>query len=129
MANRRDQISRWTRIICALALILVGFAHKPPQTVSTVPASEFAAYVLPDGTLPFLCDVANLDGDKGTMHDHDRCEACLLSASTLLPPPPSLPVPPLRLAETLLPQSPVSGPVTPFRLTSAPRGPPSFPHA
>ena len=129
MTNRKGQISRWTRIICALALILVGFAHKPPQAFTTVPASEFAAYVLPDGTLPFLCDVANLDGDKGPMHDHGRCEACLLSASTLLPPPPSLAVPPLRLAETLLPQSPKSALVTPFRLTSAPRGPPSISHA
>lgn len=129
MTNRGNEMGRLTRILCALALILVGFAHKPPHVVTTVPASEVAAYTLPDGTVPMLCDLANLADDD---HDHGpsqgplRCEACLLSASTLAPPPPGLAVPPLRLAGTFLPQDLDGGPATAFRLTAAPRGPPPF---
>lgn len=128
MTNRAGQISRIARIICALALILVGFAHQPPRIPTTVPASEMAAYVLPDGTLPVLCDLANLDDDDHS-HDPGRCEACVLSASTLLPPPPTLVIPTPRLAETLLPQDKAVDVANPFRLTAAPRGPPLFPHA
>lgn len=44
------------RTLCALALLLVGFAHKPPVLAnSQIPLREIAQYVLPDGTLPVLC--------------------------------------------------------------------------
>ncbi|MDR6821038.1 hypothetical protein J2X76_006238, partial [Neorhizobium sp. 2083] len=41
------------RAVCVLALLLVGFAHKPLNLdYHSIPASELAAYTLPDGTLP-----------------------------------------------------------------------------
>lgn len=127
MPNRKDQIGRLARIACALALLLIGFAHQPPRLHASVPSSEVAAYMLPDGTLPPLCDLALADDDDhGGLHDHGRCEACLLSASTLLPPPPALAFPPLRLAETLPLQNRAAGPAMVFRLTAAPRGPPAL---
>ncbi|MBR0555947.1 hypothetical protein J5J10_09680 [Ciceribacter sp. L1K23] len=74
------------RILCAIALLFVGLAHKTPVIASqSISTAELAQYVLPDGTIPVLC----LD-DEGTPHGHDvgtGCDACLLSASILLPAP------------------------------------------
>ncbi len=77
------------RIICALALLFVGFAHKPPVTDSySIPPTEVAQYILPDGTLPVLC-LPSQDGK--VKHDHhdaaSGCEACRLTASVLVPSP------------------------------------------
>lgn len=76
------------RIMCALALFFVGFAHKAPAIAAeSIPSAELAQYILPDGTIPVLC----LPGDEeGKSHGHDfgtGCEACLLSSSILLPAP------------------------------------------
>lgn len=77
------------RMICAIALLLVGFAHQAPSFAkdALVPA-EFAEYVLPDGTLPVIC----VAGKAGGMHKHEKaqmhgCEACRIGASVLLPVP------------------------------------------
>jgi hypothetical protein len=75
------------RILCALALVFVAFAHQP---VSASPASaiDLAAYTLPDGSVPVLC----LDGEvdqgahKSSWHGNG-CEACRLSVSVILPVP------------------------------------------
>ena len=43
--------SRWktaVRMLCALALFAVGFAHKMPVASAAAPL-EIAAYMLPDG--------------------------------------------------------------------------------
>lgn len=77
------------RIICVLALLFVGFAHKPPVIDSgLIPLSEIAEYVLPDGTRPVLC-LPSEDGKS--KHDHQGmisgCEACRLTASVILPTP------------------------------------------
>ncbi|OLP61691.1 hypothetical protein BJF93_08815 [Xaviernesmea oryzae] len=76
------------RILCAIALLCVGLAHKLPPAFaeSTIPPGERALYLLPDGSLPALC----VEGVRHTSHDvdHDRttpCEACRLSAAILLP--------------------------------------------
>lgn len=80
----------WLRILCAVALFCVGFAHKPPVLAApAIPAEDLSQYILPDGTFPVLC----LPGqaDDGKSHSHglgSGCEACRLSASTILPSPP-----------------------------------------
>ncbi|MCK8782261.1 hypothetical protein M0654_19970 [Rhizobium sp. NTR19] len=77
------------RMLCALALLLVGFAHKPPVLDGYgIPLAEIAQYTLPDGTLPHLC----LPSEDGKLHHHGHdastsCEACRLAASALLPVP------------------------------------------
>lgn len=73
---------------CAIALLFVGFAHQTPSKGAFVP-SEFAEYILPDGTLPVICIRGKTDG----MNKHDTaqqaqgCEACRIAASVLLPVP------------------------------------------
>lgn len=76
------------RLICVLALVMVGFAHKP---VAADPVSvRFAEYVLPDGKLPTLClnDIST-QPEKGMLHDHG-CDACRLAAAILMPEAPSI---------------------------------------
>lgn len=85
--------SRWktaVRMLCALALFAVGFAHKMPVASAAAPL-EIAAYMLPDGTLPVLCRPGS-DGDteKGKHHADKDCEACRISASVHLPAPPQV---------------------------------------
>lgn len=89
MSNAATSMARLVRIFCAIALLCVGFAHKPPvlpAAPSSLSVEELAQYVLPDGTLPVLC-LPSEDG-KTKHQDHtygSGCEACRLSASTILP--------------------------------------------
>jgi hypothetical protein len=90
MIKQRDFAGQcMVRIICALALLFVAFAHKPPVVGGpSIPLNELAQYTLPDGSLQVLC----LPSEDGKVkHDnHDAgsgCEACRLSASVLLPAP------------------------------------------
>ncbi|MDR9773214.1 hypothetical protein RJJ65_11170 [Rhizobium hidalgonense] len=89
MQSRLDMTGKWlVRILCAIALVSVGFAHQAPA-IAADPVN-LAEYVLPDGTLPTLCvTVTDDEGNTGTdhkLHNHG-CEACRISASVLLPPP------------------------------------------
>lgn len=76
------------RLICVIALMMVGFAHKP---VAVDPVSlQFAAYVLPDGKLPTLClNETSTQPEKGMVHDYG-CDACRLAAAILMPEPPGI---------------------------------------
>jgi hypothetical protein len=93
----------WVRFFCALALVLLAFAHKPidlPQSGGY----DIAAYTLPDGTVPILCQPS---GEKGGEHGHDGhaysqdCEACRISSAFGCPVPPKTPGPSLNLAATV----------------------------
>ncbi|WP_416798503.1 hypothetical protein [Ciceribacter azotifigens] len=88
MANRHKMTRGLLHVLCTLALLFVGFAHKPPAVLGSPSPQELAAYALPDGSLPDLC-LPSTDGDG---NDHDTvigsgCEACIISASIILPLP------------------------------------------
>lgn len=70
------------RTLCAVAFLSLAFAHKPPQVMAA--AFETVSLQLPDGTYADLCI-----GEAGTKHPlaTQFCEACMLSASALLPTP------------------------------------------
>lgn len=75
------------RVLCAIALLSVGFAHKVPVVFpEQIAAAELAAYVLPDGTLPDICLTMEHGSDRDHAYSGD-CEACRLSATILLPAP------------------------------------------
>lgn len=119
---------RIVRIICVLALLLVGFAHKPLMLAnSQIPLSEIAQYVLPDGTTPVLC-LPSEDG-KGTHDQHaigSGCEACRLTASVLLPTPADeLGLQIFREAERFTPTRKEAFYRQLFSPNTSPRGPPS----
>lgn len=81
------------RIFIIVALTMIGFAHKPVS--AELPASvQYAAYTLPDGTLPVLCVTVTGDEDmgdagKGAGHYHG-CDACRLAGTVLVPDAPML---------------------------------------
>lgn len=75
------------RILCVLALVMLGFGHKPVNAPSVT--EIYAAYTLPDGTLPTLC--VTDDGSQsapGKTPIWHGCEACRLAAAVLIAQPP-----------------------------------------
>ncbi|KQV65180.1 hypothetical protein [Rhizobium sp. Root1220] len=78
------------RLVCAIALVFVGFAHQVPAIAGEARGSvELAQYLLPDGTLAPLCTtVIDGAGEKhGKVGHLQGCEACRINASALLPMP------------------------------------------
>lgn len=85
------RMTRWAaclRILCAVALLSVGFAHRPASAFEPT-ALELAQYVLPDGTLPDLCLGGMVDG-KTTHVVPGKCEACRIGSNLLMPEPADL---------------------------------------
>ncbi|TIX91401.1 hypothetical protein [Rhizobium sp. P44RR-XXIV] len=78
------------RILCAMALLSVGFAHRPAVSAAELTPLELAQYRLPDGTLPVLCVTERTpDGKEHSKAYMPGCEACRISAAILLPTPPT----------------------------------------
>lgn len=129
MTNQRLKgRSAWVRIVCALALLMVAFAHNPLSVSDKLAAYadvDFAEYILPDGTLPDLC----LTGDDHDGHhaNSNGCEACRISSSADLP----LPFSGVSVHcgsfanKTTFPQV-VSFVAAALRPGASPRAPPSF---
>ncbi len=85
------------RRFCALALILVAFAHRP-AAVSEIPnarAGDLSSYALPDGSLPQLCISGIGDGGEGGFF-LGACEFCRIDGAFTLPPPACVPQPLVR---------------------------------
>ena len=84
-------MTRWAaclRILCAVALLSLGFAHQP-ASASQPTALELAQYVLPDGTFADLCLNDTVDG-KVKHVVSTKCEACRIAGGLLMPPPADL---------------------------------------
>lgn len=129
MSRRLSSAQQWlVRTTCAIALLLVAFAHKPVVLDHPrISASELSQYALPDGTLPVLC--LTLEGGKANHDGHNLgsgCEACRLTASILLPVRTDVAgMPILHQVDTDLPRSVKVFRRHLFTLSTAPRGPPS----
>lgn len=92
MRKRILRTTRWlARIVCAVALLSVGFAHSPAvSSAAELTPFELAQYRLPDGTLPVLCVTERTpDGKEHSKAYMPGCEACRISAAILLPTPPT----------------------------------------
>ncbi|MEP3438506.1 MAG: hypothetical protein ABJN75_17245 [Hoeflea sp.] len=89
MVGTRGIIGRsgLVRMLCALSLLLVAFAHRPLNLTDSVAGYsdvDVASFILPDGTLPDLC----LPGQDGPYHfSAYHCEACRIVSSVDLPSP------------------------------------------
>lgn len=88
MTRRTTRWAACLRILCALALLSVGFAHRPAMAAGP-DAFELARYVLPDGTMPDLCIDDMVDGKTGHAAP-PKCEACRISGDLLMPEPADL---------------------------------------
>lgn len=114
------------RMLCALSLLLVAFAHKPLTLAAAASAYDgvnIAEFVLPDGTLPDLCLSDEEDGHHST---YNHCEACRILASADLPSPVGASVVNLlRSTAGLKRPSDVRFARSFLRPDASPRGPPS----
>lgn len=65
-------------LVLSLALVMTAFAHRAVG-LPNVPF-DVAAYVLPDGSLPALCESSDENGSKPKSHSHP-CEFCRIAGS------------------------------------------------
>ena len=79
-------IAAAVRLLAVMALVMVGFAHKPVGAQAF--KLQFAAYIMPDGTLPTLC-INDNPSQPATMGDHG-CDACRLVAAVMVSEPPRI---------------------------------------
>ncbi|MCO5157997.1 MAG: hypothetical protein M9945_14820 [Aquamicrobium sp.] len=126
MLDRITGMAGWLRIVCAVALLCIGFfAHMPPSVGQAQPSSlELTHYAFPDGTLPVLC----LPGDEGGNAGMGKgCSACRLNADFALPVPQGMTAWLLPRLERDLPPTQVQAPGRHLVPANAsPRAPPSI---
>lgn len=84
LRNDHLNVAITLRFLCALAVAMIGFAHKP---VFAAQASAYEVSVLPDGEIATMCLSSPEQGGKKTVGG-GSCEACRLSAACVLPAPP-----------------------------------------
>lgn len=117
------------RLLVVVALALTAFAHRAAPD-NAPPATDFLAYVLPDGTLPVLCLTETGDEDsKGGHHQGSAaCEFCRIAGSIAVAVPPALSGAPIdaarpdtsRTLTTFIGAEPAFWPAAP------PQGPPAL---
>lgn len=132
MKRLGHRFEQWVvRILCVIALVSVGFAHQvPAATGEGGGPTDYAAYALPDGSLPTICVTITDDSGKAS-HDHadnHGCEACRISATAMLPSPADMSGAPVGYAVAEAP--PLQAMVfhhRPLPPNTGPRAPPSDP--
>lgn len=116
------------RLVCAMAMLVLGFAHHVPSLEARgISAAELAQYTLPDGTLPDFCLSIQEDG-SGTTVKKSGCVACRIGSA--LVPPSREDSSGVRIAVRLAPLWPPRDFVTPdspLAAMASPRAPPA-PH-
>lgn len=86
MQKASDMLRGILRLACVIALVMVGFVHKP---VSAYPAeAQMPVYALPDGTFASIC-LADHDFKPHALKDFG-CDACRLASAILVPLPPTV---------------------------------------
>ena len=83
MTARSVTVAKLLRILCAVVLLSLGFAHRPVEAAAPL-ASYDEAYRLPDGTFAEICTEGRHEEAPAAK---PACEVCLLSASIMLPTP------------------------------------------
>lgn len=115
------------RLVCAMALLFVGFAHQVPAIEKAGIRIDVAQYVLPDGTLPIFCITDNRDGSHKHRMLMEGCQACHINASILVPAPADLAGYAVNFARFVsLPVKPVGVFRPLFPPNTGPRAPPTF---
>jgi len=123
---KRDIKLPATLIGVASVLFLLVWPMLPRTVLVTDngQVADLSAYVLPDGSLPFLCDGSSGDGPSGGYRSH--CPLCTLSKILSLPPR----APDIFFAAsfTHVPGAPYDGPAIVCRVITGlgSRGPPSI---
>ena len=126
-ALRHVRLRAAVAALYAVAMLLLGVAHAPLVGTVAKPSVDLAAFLLPDGSLPDLCVVADEgSGDPAPHHAAaSLCDACLLTAAPGLPPPLSVDLGRLSLDTAPLAVPAERTPVARFEVPGTSRAPPS----
>ena len=92
MRKRSSSIRHWTvRILCALALVFVGFGSQPNLSdAGDLTPAELAQYQLPDGSFPILCITYKDEDGKLRGKVHVPCsDTSQMVAAVLVPEAPA----------------------------------------
>lgn len=77
--------TRVTRMLCALAMLFLGISHEPVVAYEPNVLSQYSEeYRLPDGSFADIC-LGNHDGSDKHQKAFQRCKACILASSILIP--------------------------------------------
>ena len=92
LANIRSGMSAVMRLMCAISLVAITFAHVQ-GLASGYGVGGSVAYVLPDGTVPALC-LPDPGGDRNGSTGLEHCEFCRIVSAVVVPEAPvsALPV-------------------------------------
>jgi hypothetical protein len=125
MAIRISTSKDWLRIVCAVLLLSLGFAHRPVVSLGA-PDVKQAAFALPNGQFADLCITAPGETQPAKAVWHG-CDACRIAGGALLPPPPSaLAIGALVAAECMFPPG-TARHISDIRRPGSPvRGPPTL---
>lgn len=104
-------------VLCALALVLVAFAHRPPVAEASATDAQLAAYLAIGGTLADLCLSDDPDHPATA---HADCPACTLTKVMALAP--ACAAAPVLLSTTVIA---TVWPATPVPTGHGPRAPPA----
>lgn len=83
MTAGRRKIDRAARLLCAVALLFLSFAHLPGFAAPSGPGQS-SEYMLPDGTFASLCLTHSSDEKPVAAL---KCELCCLTSAVYLPLP------------------------------------------
>lgn len=90
MSALRARFTLTVRILCVIALMLVGVSHKL-AAFGPAPNADLASYALPDGTLPVLCLSGQVSDPDNSADLLETCEFCRIAAAVILPDHPAIP--------------------------------------
>lgn len=123
MANAGKIRTLSVRILCVLALVFLGLSHRMPAPETPAESFEIASSLtLPDGSVAELCLPS---GHAPGFKVYPDCDACRLSASTLLPVPPTVAFYALRAVDPPFAPQIVAEVLHPFGKMPPVRGPPA----
>jgi hypothetical protein len=89
------------RVLAALALVLVAFAHQPLEARGKgVP--DASAYAFPDGSIPIICVTLPARSSKAPAPHVLPCSACLIAGSVLVPIPAAFAAPPFGAGDAVV---------------------------
>lgn len=119
MLDTRTGMERWMRIICAVALVCIGLAHKPALAgLPSAFALDLAQYAFRDGSLPVHCR----SGDEGGIGK--KGGICLPDFGFVAPVPGVAAAGPMPAGVTTPPRAEIAA-CGLFPANASPRGPPS----
>jgi len=83
--GQKHKMAVFVRIICALAIVLFSFQHRPVFSIVDPAQQSPEAFVYPDGSIASLCLPSGSAPSDNLGFIKSPCEFCRIASATLLP--------------------------------------------